>query len=68
MTWDDLAEWAAFNRDFLDTVRRGHASGQTAEEIAQGWTIPTQYTGYDAPNQAGVARNIQVIIDELTAR
>jgi glyoxylase-like metal-dependent hydrolase (beta-lactamase superfamily II) len=68
MTWDDLAEWAAFNRDFLDTVRRGHASGQTAEEIAQGWTIPTRYTGYDAPNQAGVARNIQVIIDELTAR
>ena len=39
MTWDDLAEWAAFNRDFLEVVRTGHSAGQTVEQIATSWTI-----------------------------
>ena len=65
MTWSDLAQWAAFNRDFLEAVRTGHASGKTVDEIASSWTIPAAYAGYDASNLAAVTRNVQVIVDEL---
>ncbi len=65
MTWADLNEWAAFNRDFLAMVRAGRAAGQTVAEIADAWTLPTEYADFDEPNAAGVARNIQVIVDEL---
>ena len=68
MTWSDLAEWAEFNRDFLEAVRSGHAAGRTVEEIGTSWTMPAKYAGYDAPNMAGVTRNIQVIVDELEGR
>ncbi len=68
MTWSDLAEWAAFNRDFLEVVRTGHSAGETVDEIATSWTMPAKYAGYDAPNSAGVARNVQVIVDELEGR
>jgi glyoxylase-like metal-dependent hydrolase (beta-lactamase superfamily II) len=68
MTWSDLAEWAAFNRDFLEVVRTGHSAGETVDEIATSWTMPAIYAGYDAPNSAGVARNVQVIVDELEGR
>ena len=65
MTWSDLAEWAAFNRDFLETVRAGHSAGRTVDEIAASWTTPAEYAGYDAPNPAAVTRNVQVIVEEL---
>ncbi len=68
MTWSDLAEWAAFNRDFLAVVRSGQSAGQTVEQIATAWTMPAKYAGYDPPNAAGVARNVQVIVDELEGR
>ena len=65
MTWADLNEWAAFNRDFLQMVRDGRAEGKSVDEIAAGWSLPDAYSHYDAPNAAGVQRNIQVIVDEL---
>jgi len=68
MTWTDLAEWAAFNRDFLSAVRAGRAAGQTVEQIGSSWTLPEQYAGYDASNPESVTRNVQVIVDELEAR
>lgn len=68
MTWADLNEWAAFNRDFLEAVRAGHDAGQTVEAIASGWSLPSQYAHYDEPNLAGIQRNVQVIIDELEGR
>ena len=64
-TWADLNEWAAFNREFLEMVRAGRSAGRTVDEIANSWTMPTKYAGYDSPNPAGVKRNIQVIVDEL---
>ena len=68
MTWPDLNEWAAFNRDFLATVRAGLADGQSVEAIASAWTLPTQYSHYDAADTANVQRNVQVIVDELEGR
>ena len=65
MEWSDLNEWAAFNRDFLAMVRQGRSAGRSVDEIAEAWTIPSQYAGYAAPNIASVRQNIQVIVDEL---
>ncbi len=64
-TWDELNEWAAFNREFLEMVRGGRSAGRTVDELADAWTTPTSYVGYAPPNRAGVKRNIQVIVDEL---
>ena len=64
-TWADLNQWAAFNREFLEMVRAGRSAGRTVDEIANSWTMPTKYAGYDSPNPAAVKRNIQVIVDEL---
>ena len=65
MAWADLNEWAAFNRDFLQMVRDGRAGGRSVDEIAAAWTLPAAYAHYDAPNEASVRRNVQVIVDEL---
>ena len=64
-SWQELNQWAAFNRDFLEMVRAGRSAGQTVNEIAASWTTPSKYVGYAAANAAGVRRNIQVIVDEL---
>ena len=65
MTWADLHEYAAFNRDFLATVRAGHAAGQSVDEIVNGWTMPHGYEGYRAPAPAGLRNSVQVIVDEI---
>ena len=65
MTWGDLHEYAAFNRDFLAAVRAGHAAGQSVDEIVAGWTMPDGYEGYRAPAPAGLTNSVQVIVDEL---
>ena len=67
MTWADLNEWAAFNRDFLQVVRDGRAQGQSVDEIAAAWSLPAAYAHYDAPNEMSVRRNVQVIADEIAA-
>ena len=64
-TWADLNEWAAFNRDFLEMVRAGRSAGKTVDEIADAWTMPAAYVGYDPPDPESVRRNIQVVVDEL---
>jgi glyoxylase-like metal-dependent hydrolase (beta-lactamase superfamily II) len=65
MTWPDLHEYAAFNRDFLALVRTGHAAGQSVDEIVAGWAMPDGYEGYRAPAPAGLTNSVQVIVDEL---
>ena len=64
-SWQELNQWAAFNRDFLEMVCAGRSAGQTVDEIAASWTTPSKYVGYAAANAVGVRRNIQVIVDEL---
>ena len=65
MTWPDLNDYAAFNRDFLNTVRTGRAAGQSVDEIARSWTMPSRYKGYRLPQPGQLKRGVQVIVDEL---
>ena len=54
-------------RDFLDMVRVGLSSGRTVSELTDAWTIPSRYTGYQAPERAELLRHIEVIATELRA-
>ena len=65
MTWADLNEYAAFNRDFLGTVQAGRSAGKTVDEMASSWTMPARYAGYRPARPAQLSGSIQVIVDEL---
>ena len=65
MTWADLNEYAAFNRDFLDVVQAGRSAGKTVDDMANAWTMPATYTGYRPPQPARLKGSMQVIVDEL---
>lgn len=61
-TWDDVVEYAQFNRDFLDAVKTAKEAGQSIEAAVAGLDFATQYPEYDM-NRAD--RNVRVIYDEL---
>src|SRR6266550_1703634 len=46
MKWDDLAEYAQFNKDFLADVQAGMKAGKSADEIAAGWKPAAKYKDY----------------------
>ena len=65
LTWDDLAEYADFNADFLASVRASYEAGRSIEEAAAGLELPERYAGYDL----GRARaNVEAIYNELAGR
>ena len=65
MTPKDLLEYSAFVGEFVEAVRAGKKSGQSVEQIAEGWTIPPKYTGYAAPAAARLRANVETIFKEL---
>ncbi len=65
MTWNDLKEYAEFNRDFLNAVREAKKAGKTVDEIAGSWTIPAKYTGYAAPQAARLKTNVDLTYKEI---
>jgi glyoxylase-like metal-dependent hydrolase (beta-lactamase superfamily II) len=66
MTWGDLKEYIAFNREFLETVRAARKAGRTVDEVAASWKTPAKYAGYEPPQSADRLKgNIQVIYNEL---
>jgi len=62
MTWNDLQEYADFNRDFLAAVRQAIAAGKTADDAAASLQLPERYKSYDM-SQAGA--NVRTIYREL---
>ena len=64
MTWDDLAEYAQFNKDFLADVQNGIKAGQSAEEIAAAWKPADKYKNYNIQD-ARLKQNVQSIAQEL---
>lgn len=67
LTWDDLAEYAAFTRDLVAAAEREFAAGSSVAEAtaALELELPGQYADYDLTNlQAAV----DALYTELTAR
>ena len=65
MTWDDLAEYADFNRDFLAAVRASYDAGRSVDEAAANLELPERYAGYDMERARA---NVEVIYHELAGR
>lgn len=62
MTFNDLRDYATFNRQFLETMRAAKKQGRTVEQAAAAWTAPA---GFTAPTPARLQANIQAIYNEL---
>ena len=64
-TWADLEQYAAFNREFLDSVRASQGVGRSVDDAVQALDIWAKYPEYD---MSRAAANVQAIYDELNAQ
>lgn len=65
MTWEDLKEYADFNRDFLEAAERAFQGGLSVEEAAATLELPERYRDYGMEHARA---NIEAIYDELANR
>jgi cyclase len=65
VSWNDLQQFARFNRLFLTDVRAALAQGRTPDEIAASWKVPAEYAGYTAA-PARVKENAEKISQETS--
>ena len=61
----DMAEFIAFQREFVATVQAGKKAGKTVDEITKEWKTPEKYKGYQpAPNAERVKAYVQLVFNE----
>jgi cyclase len=68
LRWNDLREYAEFNRDFVAYAQAALKAGKTADQAAAEYEIPEKYKGYAiAPSkESGPATaNIDILYKEL---
>ncbi len=65
LTWDDLAEYAAFARALVTAVEREFTAGRSAAEAAAGLALPDRYADYD---MTGLPAAVDALYAELAAR
>ena len=61
-TWNDLREYARFNRDFLNSVRASRESGRSVDEAVAALDLWPRYPDYGMDRAAA---NVGAIYDEL---
>jgi cyclase len=67
-TWNDLKEFADFNKDFLTWAQAALKSGKTPEAAAAEWKVPEKYQGYSSQVSnlfGGVAGRLQRLQEEM---
>jgi glyoxylase-like metal-dependent hydrolase (beta-lactamase superfamily II) len=64
VTFDDLRQWADFNRGFLNQMREAKKAGRTPEEVAKAYTPPA---GVNVPETAALRlqANVQTAFSEI---
>jgi glyoxylase-like metal-dependent hydrolase (beta-lactamase superfamily II) len=65
MTWNDVQEYADFNRDFLVAVREAIDGGKSVDDAAASLKLSDRYSSYDMQRAKA---NVQAIYDELKNR
>lgn len=65
LEWQDLVDYAEFNRLFLEHARASHAAGRTPEQAAADLALPEKFSDYNLSGRGGPATNIEVIYGEL---
>lgn len=61
-TWDDVVDYARFNRDFLNEVRAAKEAGRSVEEAFEGLGIGARYPAYGMDRARA---NVAAIYEEL---
>src|SRR5471030_690147 len=64
MNWNDLAEYAQFNKDFLRDVQAAMKAGKSADDVASSWKAPEKYKGYTVA-EARLKTNVTALYNEL---
>jgi cyclase len=64
MNWNDLAEYAQFNKDFLRDVRAAATAGKGADDVAGTWKAADKYKGYTI-QEARLKTNLQAVYKEI---
>jgi cyclase len=65
VTWNDVQEYADFNRDFLVAVQEAIAGGKSVDDAAASLKLSDRYNSYDMQRAKA---NVQAIYDELKNR
>jgi glyoxylase-like metal-dependent hydrolase (beta-lactamase superfamily II) len=66
MKWQDLVDYAEFNKLFLDHAKSSLAAGKTAEQAMADFKLPDKFKGYNiAGGRGGPGGNFNVIYMEL---
>jgi len=65
MTFNDLKEFANFNKDFAAWAEAEMKAGKTPDQAAAEYKHPDKYQGYAAAQPARVKTNVQIYYDEL---
>ncbi len=63
-TWDDLTEYAAFVRLFVESIVRSYESGQAIDAALADLRLPATYSDYDMANAMASAEAIYAELDE----
>jgi cyclase len=67
-TINDLKEYAAFTRDFVDQARAAVKAGKTMEQAAKEYSVPARFKGYQVsvnPAFGGALANMKIAYGEL---
>ncbi len=65
MTRGDLAQMADFVGAFVNAARAGKEAGQSVEQVAEAWSVPSEFDGFNSPPAERLQAYVQVIFDEL---
>ena len=65
VTWDDVAEYADFNRDFVAAVKEAFEASKSADDAAATLQLPERYAAY---GMDAARDNVEAIYGELAAR
>jgi glyoxylase-like metal-dependent hydrolase (beta-lactamase superfamily II) len=64
MNWNDLAEYAQFNKDFVADMQAAMKAGKTPDQVAASWKAAEKYKGYTVA-EARLKTNVTVLYNEL---
>jgi glyoxylase-like metal-dependent hydrolase (beta-lactamase superfamily II) len=68
LTWNELREYAEFNRDFVSWAREQIKAGKTATQAGAEYRVPAKYKGYTVeprPQNGDARANTEIVFKEL---
>ena len=64
LTFNDLKDFANFERDFVAYVRDAKKAGKSVDDVVKSWKVPAKYTGYNTSGDR-VQRTAEAIFGDL---